>query len=366
MVKYVRNPQKQISLILPSIDGSDLGIIGFMSSSIKKVHINTDNWESPANSFDFRIFNNIPIVHLEGFQNIRKITNGLQGIEELTIAMRQLQSIHDMNTTGSLRKLEFLNCLELNHFPFVTESSNDNMMKMVLKAKRSAGKAIPKEFRLIFATTKNEPNMKLNELFSKHLKTFIFNVQFTDWTTTDQYLLFNQIDHLNVVDNSGTFLRNFPSIFDGKSLELTGFVLSSWETGCSFPYLQSLHLSSCKLPSRFEGFPFLKDLFLEKIPELQDLRTFPDLRKLSLHEMTGLLTIQKQPNLQELNMRLCPLIRNVDAMEGQIFRVVSVSTCEKLEDVTPFRNAYRLSLSYLSNLLSIPHAKNSLIQRRSK
>lgn len=344
VVGRVKDGKKQVVLIMRSVEPADLSILAVVSQHLWKVRISTDHIQFPGD-FDFSIFNNIPIVHLEGFLGVTRITNGLQNIQELKLCLYELASISNLTNHRSLRKLA-IRWNAVKEFP-------EQLPKTFLSdlcANRRLDDSI-----LGFSSFGSDP-INMHHLFTRHLDCLTLDVSKMK-LTLDQVSLLRDVKELRLIneyptdpndEDNYTELPIFTS-FNGNRLNLTGFNLLIWENSCDMPNLTSLTLKECRSPATFPVLPKIVYLDLTEIVSLKTIPTLPTLRKLDLHSISNII-LEKQPKLKYFIVMKCDEIVYQDTVPLPSLRTCYIYESDDM-DVGPFLNAKYFQLRDSDSLM---------------
>jgi hypothetical protein len=344
VVGRVKDGKKQVVLIMRSVEPADLSILAVVSQHLWKVRISTDLVQFPGD-FDFSIFNNIPIVHLEGFMGVTRITSGLQNIQELKLSLYEIASISNLTDHRSLRKLA-IRWNAVKEFP-------EQLPKTFLSdlcANHRLDDSI-----LGFSSFGSDP-INMHHLFTRHLDCITLDVSKMK-LTADQVSLLRDVRELRLInayptdpndEDNYTELPIFTS-FNGQSLNLLGFNLSIWENACDMPNLTSLILRECRSPATFPVLPKIVYLDLTEIVSLKAIPTLPTLRKLDLHSISNTI-LERQPKLIYFHLMKCDQIVYQDTVPPPSLRTCCIFESKNM-DVGPFLNVKTFRIRYSDSLL---------------
>ena len=198
----------------------DLCSLSLFSSQLHSVTVHFRGY-TRHKSFDFSIFNNIPVVDIKGFHGVQCIAGGFKNVEDLRIEIWELKDISALKEINTLRRLEFYFSHHIRNYPPQIEDSEEQHLLSVSSFSH-----------LIFeAHGINGTNnvIEMNRLFTRHLQ--VFHIGCETKTTSSYYAIKfahrSSALHQNYKEIQ-CFDPTYPSSFPGKELSLRRFNLSSW------------------------------------------------------------------------------------------------------------------------------------------
>ena len=344
IIGCIKDPKKQMKLSIEHFHSKDLFCLNLVVSHLYEVSIETSIHTYCPGNFDFKIFNNIPIVILSGFPGVTSISEGLENIKILELSMPDLESIHDISQGGNLKVFKLSYCSGLKHIQGVNDSQSD-IMKIVLNPAVTGKRFTFQDSSISFS------RLSLKEMFiylSPEIPNEIDLVAFC---------------HVRSLDIGCVTGLKFPKVsLLSDFVDLWNFDLSEWSTdGLELPFVRDLTLSRCSNMTTFPMMPKIERMMLINMASLESIPTFPTLKRLVIHLCASLRELKPQPKLFDLSVRYTMNLIDFSALDGQVF--ISV-TCDTLVNAIPFRNAYSLSLDYSSNVTSIGGKDSVLLPSR--
>ena len=226
-------------------------------NNIYKITVTMSEKEELLDNFDFKIFNNIKIVTLRGFNGITQIVDGFENVRELQI-IRFNDLISIDCPLFDLDNLQIIACDQLISIPKAQKikqvgiGPHDNFPLTAIS---------PTLFNKTETLYLFQPDrfMKIQDIPYQSLQRLFLRIEAK---SSDDFSVLANIPSI-LIENTNTETFPFFPIFHGKHLDLTGFDLLQWYPERNrYPVivmenLRVLNLSYCRNWCNFQPLIFL-------------------------------------------------------------------------------------------------------------